>query len=68
MTEGPIWSNLSLLLKLTIVCSVVLLLWIFVVYNRSIWVLGIMGFLLFAEIATVATILAKSFSNFHGAF
>jgi hypothetical protein len=48
--------------------SVVLLLWIFVVHNRSHWVLAFMGFLLFAEIASVATILAKSFSNFHGAF
>jgi hypothetical protein len=48
--------------------SVVLLLWIFVVHNRSLWVLAFMGFLLFAEIAIVATLLAKSFSNFRGAF
>ena len=38
------------------------------IHNRNLWVLGFMGFLLFTEIAIVATILAKSFSNFHGMF
>jgi hypothetical protein len=49
------------------VSSVVLLLWIFVVYDRKLWVLAFMGLLLLGEIAAVATILAMSFSNFHGA-
>jgi len=48
--------------------EVVLLLWIFVVYDRNLWILAFMGFLMLGEIATVATILAMSFSNFHGAF
>jgi hypothetical protein len=47
-------------------CLVVLLLWIFVVYGRNLWVLAFMGLLLLGEVATVATILAMSFSNFHG--
>ena len=38
------------------------------VYDKNLWVLAFMGFLFICEIATVATILAKSFSNFHGAF
>lgn len=44
----------------------VLLLWIFVVYNRSRWILAFASFLLLAQIAAVSTILAKSFSNFRG--
>jgi len=46
-------------------CLVVLLLWVFVVYNRNLWVLAFMGILLLDEVAAVAAILAMSFSNFH---
>jgi len=50
---------------IVVTTEVVLLLWIFVVYGRNLWVLAFMGLLLLGEVATVATILAMSFSNFH---
>ncbi|EIW63173.1 uncharacterized protein TRAVEDRAFT_43481 [Trametes versicolor FP-101664 SS1] len=42
----------------------VLLLWIYVVYNKNRWVLAVMGACYVAEVASVLTILAISFENF----
>ncbi len=47
--------------------SAVLLLWIYVVYNKNRWVLAVMGACYIAEVASVLTILAISFENFEGA-
>lgn len=44
----------------------VLLLWIYVVYNKSIRLLAFASCFLVAEVIAVVAVLAKSFSNFHG--
>ncbi|OCH90243.1 hypothetical protein OBBRIDRAFT_793484 [Obba rivulosa] len=45
--------------------ELVLLLWIYVVYNKNRYILAITSFLFLLEVVTVVTILATSFKNFH---
>ena len=43
-----------------------LLLWIYVVYNKNKWILALMGVCYIAEVASVVTILTISFEHFRG--
>ena len=57
----------SLSPRLTTWVLAVLLLWIYVVYNKNRWVLVLMSIFYLAEVAGVVTILTISFETFEGA-
>ncbi|OBZ68334.1 hypothetical protein A0H81_11778 [Grifola frondosa] len=54
------WGYCSILFS----SEAVLLLWIYVVYNKSRWILAVMGFLYVTEVVAVVMILAFSFIHF----
>lgn len=64
-TEGTTYQLPVILLTHTRIV-VVLLLWIFVVYQKDYRVLAFMGMLLVGEMTTVIVILSKSFSSLDG--
>ena len=50
----------------SILFAAVLLLWIYVVYNKNKWILALMGICYIGEVASVVSILTLSFAGFQG--